>query len=61
MNGKKLKALRTKLQHSQATLAAELGLSMRQIIRYECEGKPIPKAIVMALRLVNTRKRGASK
>lgn len=55
---KDLKAWRLKLGHSQATLGAALGLSMRQIIRYEKSKCPIPEMLWMALRTVPSRKRG---
>lgn len=58
MKAAELKALRLKLKHSQQTLADALGLSARQIIRYEMNKAEIPQTVVMALRSVNTRKRG---
>ena len=52
---------RKKLKHTQATLAQCLGMSLRQIIRYERGETPIPDVVWMALRSVPSRKRNEEK
>ena len=56
MTGKELKAIRLKLKHSQATLAKAVGVSTRQVIRYEKGVTEIPQMLVMALRTVPSRR-----
>jgi len=52
MNAEELKKQRVKLGHTQSSLAALLGLSTRQIIRYEMGKAPIPEIVRLALRSV---------
>lgn len=55
MTTTELKALRVKLGHSQASLAAVLGVSTRHYIRYETGHAEIPAMMLLALRVVPSR------
>ena len=49
MSPEEFKAKRLAANHSQASLAKAMGLSVRQISRIECGGVPITKRTALAL------------
>jgi transcriptional regulator with XRE-family HTH domain len=59
MKGEELRKWRLKLGYTQAQLAEVLGISMRQLIRYELNeegGKEIPDMLRLALRSVPSKR-----
>jgi transcriptional regulator with XRE-family HTH domain len=52
MQAADLKNLRTALKLTQVRLAAELGISLRTLKRYELEEQPIPRVVELALQTV---------
>jgi len=58
MKAKDMQKWREEHGHSQASLAAALEISSRQIMRYEMGEQVIPKAIELAMRSVPDRKGG---
>lgn len=50
MNGAEFKRMRIKLKHSQQSLADELHMQVRQIIRYEREDSHIPYSVELVLK-----------
>lgn len=54
MTPAEFRALRRRLGLTQAQLAAALGMSRDQILRYEAGRAPIPRVVELAVRQIST-------